>query len=82
MCAGKTSVAEPEAPLLGCSRSRFFCWPEPRAEAAFFKAALAASFWQAKKKSLVDVTKHDLKTIYNGKCDPKKTCIDNSLFSF
>ena len=44
------------------------------AGAAFFKAppALAASFWQAKKESLVVVTKHDLRAIYNGKCDPKK----------
>ena len=57
------SVAEPEPPLSGWSRSRFVCWPEPP-----FKAALAASFWQAKKKSLVVVTKHDLKAIYNGKC--------------
>ena len=69
------SVAEPEPPLSGWSRSRFVCWPEPP-----FKAALAASFWQAKKKSLVVVTKHDLKAIYNGKCYPKKTCINNSLF--
>ena len=57
--------------------------PEPiflLAGAAFFKAAPAASFWQAKKESLVVVTKHDLRAIYNGKCDPKKTCINNSLF--
>ena len=46
---------------------------EPRAGAAFFKAAPSASFWQAKKESLL-VTKHDLKAIYNSKCDPKKTC--------
>ena len=38
-----------EPPLLGWSRSQFFCWPEPRAGAAIFKAAPAASFWQAKK---------------------------------
>ena len=25
------------------------------------------------------MTKHDLRAIYNGKCDPKKTCINNSL---
>ena len=52
------------------------------AGAAFFKAAAApaASFWQAKKESLVVVTKHDLRAIYNGKCDPKKTCINNSFF--
>ena len=57
-----------------------FFWLESRAGAAFFKAAPAASFWQAKKESLVVVTKHDLRAIYNGKCDPKKTCINNSLF--
>ena len=34
----------------------------------------------AKKESLVVVTKHDLRAIYTGKCDPKKTCIINSLF--
>ena len=69
-----------EPPLLGWSRRRLFCWPEPRAGAAFFKAAPAASFWRAKKESLVVVTKHNLRAIYNGKCDPKKTCINNSLF--
>ena len=36
-------------PLLGRSRSRFFCWPE-------LKAPPAASFWQAKKESFVLVT--------------------------
>ena len=53
---GTNCVAEPEspgAPLLGWSRSRFFIWPESRAGAAFFKAAPAASFCQAKKESLV-----------------------------
>ena len=40
-----------------------FCWPEPRAEATFFKAAPAASFCQAKKESLVVVTKHDFRAI-------------------
>ena len=69
-----------EPPLLGWSWSRFFWWPEPRAAAAFFKAAAAASFWQAKQESLVVVTKHDLIAIYNGKCDLKKTCINNSIF--
>ena len=29
------------------------------------------SFWQAKKEPFV-VTIHDLRAIYNGKCDPKK----------
>ena len=85
-----SSVAEPESPgaawsrleppLLGWNRSRFFCWPEPRAGAVFFKAAPAASFWQAKKERLFVVTKHDLRAMYNGKCDHKKTCINNSLF--
>ena len=56
---------------------RFFRLPEPRAGAAFFKAAPAAL---AKKESLVVVTKHELREIYNGICDPKKTCINNSLF--
>ena len=56
--------------------------PEPifyLAGAAFFKAVPAASFWQAKKESLV-FTKHNFKAVYNGKCDPKKTYINNSLF--
>ena len=50
--------------------------PEPNfllAGAAFFKVAPASSFWQAKKESLVVVTKHDLRAIYNGKCNLKKT---------
>ena len=39
----------------------------------FFKAApaQAASFCQAEKESLVFMTKHDLRAIYNGKCDKK-----------
>ena len=53
----KSSVAEPEPP----GAATFRVGPEPRAGAAFFKAAPAASFWQAKKKCLVVVTKHDLK---------------------
>ena len=60
-----TSVAEPEPPgeaTFRASRSRLFCWPEP-----------ATSFWQEKKESLVVVKKHDLRAIYNGKCDLKKT---------
>ena len=52
------SVAEPEP--TGAATFRV----EPRAVAAFFNAAPAAYFWQAKKESLVVVT------IYNGKCDP------------
>ena len=43
------SVAESEPP----GSALFRVEPEPRTGAAFFKAALAASFWQAKKKSLV-----------------------------
>ena len=64
-----------ELPLLWQIRSRFFCWPEPKAGDPFLKVvpAPAASFWQAKKESLVVVTKHDLRAIYNGKCNPKKT---------
>ena len=50
------------------------------AGAAFFKAAPAASFWQAKKESLVVVTKQEFRAFYNGKCYTKKTCINNSLF--
>ena len=70
-----TGVAEPEPPLVGWSRSRFFCWPEPRAGATFSKQANK----QAKKERLVVVTKQMFRAIYNGKCDPKKTCINNSL---
>ena len=46
------SVAEPEPPLLGRSRSQFFFGSEPGAGAAFFMAAPAASSRQAEKKSL------------------------------
>ena len=68
------SVVEPEPPFLGWSQSRFLFVrsrePEP-----------SASFWQAKKESLVlKFTKHDLTAVFNGKCDPKKNCINNSLF--
>ena len=47
------------------------------AGAALFKATPApdASFWQAEKERLLVVTEHDLRAIYNGKCDSKKTCI-------
>ena len=65
-----TSVAEPEPlepPLLGRlrSRSRFFCWSEPGAGAALFKAAPApaASFRQAKKESLVLVSNMTLRAV-------------------
>ena len=73
------SVVEPELPgaaTLRVELERIFLL----AGATFFKAAPAASFWQAKKESLVVVTKHDLRSIYNGKCDLKKPCINNSLF--
>ena len=73
------SVAEPEPPGAATLRVK----PEPTfllAGAAFFKAAPAASFWQAKKESRFVVTKHDLMAIYYGKCDLKKTCINNLLF--
>ena len=63
-----TSVAEPEPlepPLLGRlrSRSRFFCWSEPGAGVALFKAAPAASFRQAKKKGLVLVSNMTLRAV-------------------
>ena len=61
----EVSVVEPEPPGAATFRVEpepelIFCWPEPRARAAFFTAALAlaASFWQAKKERLVVVTKH------------------------
>ena len=54
------SVAEPEP----TGAATFRVEPEPRAVAAFFNAAPAAYFWQAKKESL------NVVTIYNGKCDP------------
>ena len=62
-----------ELPLLVWSWqwSQFFCWPEPRAGAAFFQVAPAASFLPSKKESLVVVTKRDIRAIFYGKCDPK-----------
>ena len=66
-----TSIAEPKPP----GATTFRVEAEPiflLAGAAFFNPALAASFWQAKKESLV-VTKHDLRAIYNGKCNSNKT---------
>ena len=53
------------------SRSRFFCGSEPGAGAAFFKAAPAASFRQAKKKSLVLVSTMTLRAVEKGKYGPK-----------
>ena len=57
-----------------------FFWAGADSRSHLFNAAPAASFWQAEKESLVVVTKHDLRAIFNGKCDPKNTCIINSLF--
>ena len=61
------------------SRSRFFCWLEPETEAgaALFKAAPAASFRQAKTKSLVLVSNMTSRALYKGKYGPKQTCINN-----
>ena len=62
----KLFIPDPD-PALAVLRSRSchflgepeptFCWPEPRAEAAFVKADPAASFWQAKKESLFKSSK-------------------------
>ena len=32
-------------------------------------------FWKAEKESLVLVSKHDLRAIYTGKCDPKRLAL-------
>ena len=61
--AAATFRAAPEPPLLGWLRSRFLFWSKPGAGAAFFKAAPAASFRQAKKKSLVLVSNMTLKAV-------------------
>ena len=59
----RISVAEPGAGAAGATTFRgapepepIFCWSEPGAGAALFKAAPAASSRQAKKKSLVLVS--------------------------
>ena len=52
-----------EPPLLGWLRSRFFCWSEPGAGAAFCMAAPAASFRQAKKKSIVLASNMTLRAV-------------------
>ena len=44
------------AQCCGAGAATFRVEPEPRAGATFFKAAPAASFWQATKESLVVVT--------------------------
>ena len=59
---------EPEPTQFGRSRSRLRDLGLPEPEPPKKVAAPQHS------------TKHDLKAIYNGKCDPKKTCINNSLF--
>ena len=59
----------------GGAGADFCCCPELRVGAAFFKAAPAVSFWQAKKESLVVVAKHDLRVIYSDKCDPKRVAL-------
>ena len=66
-----SSVSEPEPP----GAATFRVEPEPIFLLAGAGAAAPAAFFG---KHLV--TKHDLRTIYNGKCDPKKNCINNSLF--
>ena len=62
------SVAEPEPPGAATFRAApepepIFFWSEPGAGAAFFKAAPAASFRQAKKKSLVLVSNMTLRAV-------------------
>ena len=56
--------------------------PEPSGAATFRVEPEPIFGWSepAKKEILVIVTKHALRAIYNGNCDPKKTCINNSLF--
>ena len=72
-CTVLRSWSRLELPLLVWSWqwSQFFCWPEPRAGAAFFQVAPAATFLPSKKESLVVVTKRDIRAIFYGKCDPK-----------
>ena len=71
-CKILTSVAEPEPPGAATFRAapepRLFFFgrsreQEPGAGAAFFKAAPAASFTQAKKKSLVLVSNMTLRAV-------------------
>ena len=69
-----------QPPLLGWSRSRFFVSRSREPEPPFLRRLWLHLFGKQKSKSLVVVTKHDFRAIYNGKCDPKKTCINNSLF--
>ena len=57
------SVAEPAILYRLRKRSRFFGQKEPRAVAAFFKAASAPFFRQAKKKSFVLVLGIKFRTI-------------------
>ena len=80
------SVAEPEPPraatfrvelepeliflLAGAESQSYICLSQLRLHL----------FAKQKRKAFVVVTKHDLRAIYNGNSDPKKTCIHNSLF--
>ena len=66
------SVAESEPPGAATLRME----PEPH----FLRRLRLHLFDKQKKESLVVVTKNDLRAIYNGKCDPKKTSINTSLF--
>ena len=43
-------------------------------------AGAGSIFLASKKGKPCVVTKNDLKAVYNSKCGPKKTCINNSLF--
>ena len=67
-CRNGIAIAQIQCCGAGAAWIRHFrVEPEPiflLAGAAFFKAAPAASFWQAEKESLVFVTKHDLKAVY------------------
>ena len=60
-CRNGIAIAQIQCCGAGAAWIRHFrVEPEP----IFFKAAPAASFWQAEKESLVFVTKHDLKAVY------------------
>ena len=69
----ETSIAEPEPP----GATTFRVEPEP----IYYLAGAGSGciFLASKKGKPCVVTKQDPKAVYNGKCDPKKTCIKNSL---
>ena len=76
--SGKFLLLKGYSQYCGAGAATFRVEPEPIFvvdRSRLFKAAPAASFWQVKKESLVVVTKHDFRAMYNGKCVPKKTCI-------